>query len=209
MIMKIFPHFALAAALASFACTPEGELTATMDPDMVPLRQGTVTFRPAGEYLQAGRPVDAPVTKARIGRGLSIMRHHVTVAEYRRCVAERACSAVPGDAGAGENHPAVNVSWRDARAYAAWLSTKTGQHYRLPTDAEWAYAAGSRYRDEVFDAGTDASQRWIARYDREANVDQVDKATKSVGSFGANENGLFDFAQCLGVDRQLLQSRLA
>src|SRR5262249_27617931 len=48
--------------------------------------------------------------------------------------------ADPGFAQTGD-HPAVCVSWEDARAYAAWLSEMTGEAYRLLTEAEWEYAA--------------------------------------------------------------------
>ena len=46
----------------------------------------------------------------------------------------------------------VKVSWRDASAYASWLSRKTGRTYRLPTDEEWVFAAGSRFTDDSLGA---------------------------------------------------------
>jgi len=44
--------------------------------------------------------------------------------------------------GGADDHPAINVSWEDARSFAAWLSQKEGRRYRLPKDLEWSYALG-------------------------------------------------------------------
>ena len=46
----------------------------------------------------------------------------------------------PGFAQSG-SHPVTCASWNDAKAYAAWLTSKTGHHYRLPSASEWEYAA--------------------------------------------------------------------
>ena len=93
------------------------------------------------------------------------------------------------------DRPAVQVSWHDANAYAAWLSRQTGERYRLPTDEEWALAAGSRFKDDGLPVDdNDPSKRWIARYERESERLPADDATRSFGSFGVNENGLSDLA---------------
>jgi len=61
-----------------------------------------------------------------------------TVGEWQRCAAAQACTLAP----AGQpGQPVTNVSWDDAQQYALWLSVATGKRYRLPTEAEWEYAA--------------------------------------------------------------------
>ncbi len=62
----------------------------------------------------------------------------VTMREWQQCVDAKACPAV---AKGKPNEPVTNVSWEDARLFAAWLAGTTGQPYRLPTEAEWEYAA--------------------------------------------------------------------
>jgi formylglycine-generating enzyme required for sulfatase activity len=124
------------------------------------------------------------------------MRHQVTVPESRRCVEAGACR--PAHRDAGSDRPVVGVSWRDAADYAAWLSHETGRSYRLPTDEEWAYAAGGRFRDDGLPPDVDADdpgQRALARYEREAQADdQLAAEPQPVGHFGSNENGLLDIA---------------
>lgn len=104
-----------------------------------------------------------------------------------------------------ENHPVVNVTWNDAMALCAWLSKTEGATYRLPTEAEWEYAAraGTRTRyssgddpqsllkvANVFDL--DAAAHW-AEWKRHA-LDGHDgfAFTAPVGSFSPNAFGLHD-----------------
>ena len=121
------------------------------------------------------------------------MTHQVSVDEYARCVTDNACSPLVYEQSEAAV-PVVMVSWNDARAYAAWLSKKLGQHYRLPTDEEWFYAAGSRAPAESPLVGGSTVARWLARYDRESQEQPVDARPQPIGHFGANENGLSDIA---------------
>jgi formylglycine-generating enzyme required for sulfatase activity len=167
---------------------------AVVEQAMIELPPGTMSYRMAGDFTRAGKPAEAPLTTLRFERPLAIMRHQVSAADYQACVDAGACRALERGVAAAIDRPAVQVSWHDAVAYAAFLSRKTGAHYRLPTDAEWAFAAGGKFRDDGLAVDdNDPSKRWIARYERESGRDD-DSATRAFGAFGVNEHGLADLA---------------
>ena len=91
------------------------------------------------------------------------------------------------------NHPVLHVSWNDAVAYCEWLSKKTGQTYRLPTEAEWEYAAGGGSTNRTKWAGTNAESdlRRYANYDGNQDGHLL---TAPVGSLQANGLGLHDMS---------------
>ncbi len=135
-----------------------------------------------------------------VDRPLAIMKNHVSRADYQRCVAARGCKPIAAHTPAnGDTIPAVGVSWYDAVAYATWLSNETGHHYRLPTDAEWVYAAAELFYDgTVVEQEGDAAnpaKRWIATYESlAASQVPVDARPQQFGTYGINQNGLSDVA---------------
>jgi formylglycine-generating enzyme required for sulfatase activity len=202
MAITLATKLAIAIAFASpLAAAPlVSELSAgrgdTLVPDVVEIAPGAVQYRASGEFTRAGRPVAAPLTRVEMPAPLAIMRHQVAAADYRRCVDAGACRP-PAGAGAAPDRPVVGVSWRDAEAYAAWFTKTTGERWRLPTDTEWAHAAGSRFSDDgdVVDAD-DPSRRALARYSREAALkdDREERGVVPFGSFGMNEHGIADLS---------------
>jgi len=171
-------------------------------PDLVELRPGAFRYRASGEFTRDGKPAMAPMVTITMRQTLAVMRHQVTAADYQRCIEAGACQRGERDAGdrdvAAPDHPVVKVSWRDAQAYASWLSHATGVRFRLPTDEEWAYAAGDRFNDDALPEssfGSDPALRVLAIYERNASrAEMVDKGPQPVGSWGMNENGLLDVA---------------
>ncbi|WP_376694837.1 formylglycine-generating enzyme family protein [Wenzhouxiangella sp. EGI_FJ10305] len=109
-------------------------------PVMVDLSAGTFDMGAPSSEPQSSwteRPVHEVSVPA-----FSISRSPVTFSQWDTCFNEGGCSHSPSDQGWGRgDRPVVDVSWHDAQEYVQWLSNQTGQAYRLPTEAEWEYAA--------------------------------------------------------------------
>jgi len=140
---------------------------------------------------EAGRNQDeGPTHDVNIAKPFALGRYEVTFAEYDQCVSEKGCGHRPDDEGWGRgNRPVIGVSWNDAQAYVQWLSGKTGKAYRLPSEAEWEYAAR---------AGSPVAYPWggeigsgLAHCDG-CGSEWDNKQTAPVGRFAANRFGLHD-----------------
>lgn len=130
--------------------------------------------------------------------GFAVSQYDITFDDWEVCAKRGGCAAtpLPSDYGMGRGRrPVVGVSWHDAEEYTAWLSTMTGAHYRLLTEAEWEYAAraGSTARwywgDPFFLDETTRAHCYICTWG--GNTPQ---GTEPVGLYPANAFGLYDMA---------------
>lgn len=111
-------------------------------PEMVVVPAGSFTM--GDDY---GNGLEKPTRTVTIRQTFAVGKFEVTFAEWEACVAGRGCTSNrrPNDQGWGKGRrPVINVSWDDAKQYVAWLSRKSGNSYRLLTEAEWEYAARAR-----------------------------------------------------------------
>lgn len=146
---------------------------------------------PEGTYLMGSdlhRPNEKPRHEVRFARPFAIGVHEVTIGEWDACLREGGCRFSPPSAGDGRL-PASNLSWDDTQEYLTWLSKKTGKGYRLPTEAEWEYAA----------SGGRTTAFWWGDAVGTGNANCSDcggpwggKAPAPVGSFAPNPFGLYD-----------------
>ncbi len=146
---------------------------------------------PTGSFIMGSsqQEDEGPPHQVTIARSFAMGKYTVTFSEYDR-FAQSTGRDLPDDSGWGRNNqPVVNVCWEDAVAYAEWLSEQTGKRYRLPTEAEWEYAAR---------AGTQSAYWWGDEIGRNrANCDGCgsewdDSQPAPVGSFAPNPFGLHD-----------------
>ena len=96
---------------------------------------------PNGEFqMGSSEPHEKPAHKVKLPLPFAIGQYEVTYAEWDRCIEAGACRYRPEHQGS-PNDAVGNLSWDDANAYLKWMSEQTGQIYRLPSEAEWEYAA--------------------------------------------------------------------
>jgi len=160
---------------------------------------------PGGSFLM-GSPADEPERFSDEGpqhrvtiRPFAIGRTEVTFAQYDRFAAATGREK-PNDEGWGRgDRPVINVSWQDAQAYAKWLSGQTGQSYRLPSEAEWEYAAraGTSAPFRTGDCIHTDQANYNGNYDYNncgAKTGVYRRRTVPAGSLPANGFGLHEVA---------------
>lgn len=149
---------------------------------------------PAGTFMMGCVPADAecypeeePRHRVELTRGFAIMRTEVTIAQYE-AVAPRMGARLPRQPrwNSGPDHPVVNITWGDARDVCIGLGG------RLPTEAEWEYAARGGLDGAIFPWGNEPDQDMV----NAAGVRGADawEWAAPVGSFPPNGFGLHDLS---------------
>lgn len=137
--------------------------------------------------------------------GLWFGVHEVSNAQYRSFLTIHGSGAFERSSLDADEQPVVQVSWKDAMAYARWLSAETGENFRLPTEAEWEYAARAQTGSARFwGEDPDLACQYANVHDRysEQNSGSMDwpvhgcddgqVVAAAVGSYEANGFGLYD-----------------
>ena len=144
-----------------------------------------------GTHPVCGRS-ERPAREVYIASSFAMSKHEVTFDDYDRYLKAKGGgrSDEAHDHGWGRGRrPVIHITRTDARAYAAWLSAQTGARYRLPSEAEWEYAAR---------AGTETNWPWGDEFvPGRANCWECGsrwdgESTAPVGSFPPNLWGLHD-----------------
>lgn len=157
---------------------------------------------PAGRFLLGdhsgrGNHNELPLTSIEISQAFAIGRYEVSFADWQH-YADATGTPMPDNEGWGlsAQRPVIHVSWHQAQAYSQWLAKVSGQRYRLPTEAEWEYAAR---------AGSTSYYWWGEQLDSPetrprahcrgcATSRLIQNKTERIGQFAANAFGLHDSA---------------
>ncbi len=189
LLLIAFPAAAMGQAPAEVP-TPLEPLSTFSDcetcPELVVIPAGTFTMGANERHAS-----ENPALEVTIAKAFAIGRYEVTFDEWQVCFDAGACGEeMPDDHKWGiGRRPVMNISWWDTIKYLRWLSNETGQKYRLPTEAEWEYAAR---------AGTTTAYSWgdeatgLALGNCRDCGAKISHQTEPVGSFPPNPWGLYD-----------------
>jgi formylglycine-generating enzyme required for sulfatase activity len=185
------------------------------------------TFKLGAARREPGRRANEAERNVRLERPFYLGLREITNGQFRRFRAEHSSSSVRGQTLDMDSQPAVNVSWNDAALFCNWLSRMDGlplfyteengqvtgwdadsHGYRLPTEAEWAFAArvGADGAPKTFPWGTEVYppgeviENYAGRGAADivnfvlSNYDDGYPVSAPVGSFAPNEKGFFDMS---------------
>jgi formylglycine-generating enzyme required for sulfatase activity len=229
-IFFILSSLVLGAASGPLAAANDAPIT----PPMVTVKGGTFLMGSSANPRDRDFPVSEPAHLVSV-KTFRLSKYETTVGQFRQFVEATGYQAsgdcwklaanewgmevgpVAWDSPANaptDYHPVMCVSWDDAQAYLAWLSQTTGKHYRLPSEAEWEYAAsaGSKARypfgddpaaickyGNVFDrSGKAAIERLTGKSRQEIDCDDRAELTTVVGMYAPNAFGLYDMLGNVG-----------
>jgi formylglycine-generating enzyme required for sulfatase activity/class 3 adenylate cyclase len=180
------PSSATAPATPQVAAVAPPALPPIIEPEMVTL--------PGGKFAMGSNddPSEKPIHQVDV-KPFAIGKFPVTVGQWNQCVAANACA---NKATGKDDAPVTNMSWSDTQRFTEWLSRVTKKKYRLPSEAEWEYAArgGAQTKyswGDQFKSGMANCNGCSEPYDATQPM--------KVGSFKPNPLGLYDMGG--GVDQ--------
>lgn len=150
---------------------------------------------PAGRFNMGGDIYtdEKPVHRVNVP-AFELQKTEVTWEQYRECVNADSCTVPANSSSFADDEPVRSVSWDDAQRFISWLNRETGSSYRLPSEAEWEYAARAGSSTRYSSGNT--------LYCDDARYGQVENGAchnggsgpVDVGSYRANSFGLYDMA---------------
>jgi formylglycine-generating enzyme required for sulfatase activity/class 3 adenylate cyclase len=159
--------------------TPPTPVPTLLTPEMIPIPGNSFAMGSNDEVSE--KPVHRVIIKP-----FAIGKFPVTVREWNQCVAAKACSYVATGA---DEAPVTNISWDDTQEFIQWLSQASHKAFRLPSEAEWEYAARGGTQTKYW--WGDQPQTGMANCKGCGGVYDPSQPSK-VGSFKANPFGLYD-----------------
>jgi len=155
-------------------------------PKFVHVQGGSFTM---GDEWGSGNKDQRPTHEVTLN-SFNISETEVTVAQYRQ-YCDSTGVGMPKEPSWGwqDNHPMINVSWRDAMDYADWLSTQLDHKVRLPYEAEWEYAARGGNKAKGYKYSGSNNLEDVSWYDSNS-----ENKTHAVAGKKANQLGLYDMS---------------
>jgi formylglycine-generating enzyme required for sulfatase activity/class 3 adenylate cyclase len=152
---------------------------AIREPEMNMIRGGSFTMGSNDDVTE--KPPRQVTVKP-----FAISKYPISVRDWNECAAAKACAFM---ATGKDDAPVTNVSWSDAKQFVAWLAGATGKAYRLPSEAEWEYAARGGTQTKYW--WGDQFQPGMANCKNCNDIAAAEQPIK-VGSFKPNPFGLYD-----------------
>ena len=166
----------------------------TPGPELVVVPAGTFVI---GDSVGSGNHNERPTKQLTLPKAFAMGVYEVSFGEWR-AYSEATGKPMPNNEGWGlsEQRPVMHVNWHQAQAFCQWLSQVTGQRYRLPTEAEWEYAAraGSSNLFWWGDSAAPVNEQPFAHCRGCGTSSFIRNKTALRGQFAPNAFGLYDTA---------------